>query len=163
MAEDDRYDAAEPCHATENGGCIVAELERLLSELRCAATDDLKRDALRYALHFVGNIHQPPHTVGTGRAATLRQWRSVLFGAGSSPDVIGRLLADRRRRHGSRSQYGPTAALRPYRSGSDYPSCTHPHADSVGAARLESSVNAAAAESTVVWIGLRFPYTSGGK
>jgi len=56
---------------------------------------DLKRDALRYAVPFVGDLHQPPHTVGTGRAATLRQWRSVPFGVGSSPDVIGRLLADR--------------------------------------------------------------------
>jgi hypothetical protein len=67
----------------------------LLTELRCAATDDLKCDALCYAVHFFRDIHQPPHTVGTGRTATLRQWRSVPFGAGNSPDGIGRLLADR--------------------------------------------------------------------
>jgi hypothetical protein len=30
-------------------------------------TDDFKRDALRYAVHFVGDIHQPQHTVGEGR------------------------------------------------------------------------------------------------
>jgi len=69
MAED-RYDAAEHCHATENDGCIVAELE-----------------------------------VADGAA----------------------------------------------------------HADSLGATRLESSMNAAGAEPTAVWNGLAFPYTSGGK
>jgi hypothetical protein len=46
---------------------VVAELNRLRRELRCAANDDLKRDALRYAVHFVGDIHQPLHTVGDAR------------------------------------------------------------------------------------------------
>ena len=64
---EDRYDAAKHCHASAKGDCIVAELERLKTELRCAPTDDLKRDALRYAVHFVGDIHQPLHTVGEGR------------------------------------------------------------------------------------------------
>jgi hypothetical protein len=64
---DDQYDAAKHCQASEKGDCIVAELERLKTELRCAATDDLKRDALRFAVHFVGDIHQPLHTVGEGR------------------------------------------------------------------------------------------------
>lgn len=64
---EDRYDAARHCHATEKGDCIVAELERLTVELRCAPTDSRKRDALRYAIHFVGDIHQPLHTVDEGR------------------------------------------------------------------------------------------------
>jgi len=64
---EDRYDAAKHCHATEKGDCIVAELERLKTELRCAPTDGAKRDALRYAVHFVGDIHQPLHTVDEGR------------------------------------------------------------------------------------------------
>ena len=64
---EDRYDAAKHCHASANGDCVVAELERLKTALRCGPTDDLKRDALRYAVHFVGDIHQPMHTVGEGR------------------------------------------------------------------------------------------------
>ena len=62
---EDRYDAAKHCHASEQGDCIVAGLERLKTELM--ATDHLKRDALRYAVRFVGDIHQPLHTVGEGR------------------------------------------------------------------------------------------------
>jgi hypothetical protein len=49
------------------GHSIVAELKRLKTELRCAPTDDRTLDALRYAVHFVGDIHQPLHTVGEGR------------------------------------------------------------------------------------------------
>jgi hypothetical protein len=64
---EDRYDPTKHCHTSAKGDCIVAELERLKTDLRCAATDDLKRDALRYAVHFVGDIHQPLHTVGEGR------------------------------------------------------------------------------------------------
>ncbi|WP_428667595.1 S1/P1 nuclease [Reyranella sp.] len=64
---EDRYDAAKHCSASERGDCIVAELEQLKTELRCAPTDDRKRDVLRHAVHFVGDIHLPLHTVGKGR------------------------------------------------------------------------------------------------
>jgi len=64
---EDRYDATKHCHASEKGDCVVAELERLKTELRCAPTDDRKRDALRYAVHLVGDIHQPLHTMAEGR------------------------------------------------------------------------------------------------
>lgn len=59
----DRYDEAAHCHPDPKGDCIVAELTRLRDELRCAPTDDLKREALQFAVHFVGDIHQPLHTV----------------------------------------------------------------------------------------------------
>ena len=59
----DRYDRAAHCHPDPKGDCVVAELMRLHEELRCASTDNLKREALRYAVHFVGDIHQPLHTV----------------------------------------------------------------------------------------------------
>jgi hypothetical protein len=64
---DDRYEADKHCHASAKGDCVVAELERLKIELRCAPTDDAKRDALRFAVHFVGDIHQPMHTMDEGR------------------------------------------------------------------------------------------------
>jgi hypothetical protein len=62
-----KYDPDRDCRPTEKGDCIVAALERLTKDLRCAPTDDQKRDALRYVVHFVGDIHQPLHTVGEAR------------------------------------------------------------------------------------------------
>jgi hypothetical protein len=60
----DRYDQATQCAAdVKKGDCIIAELTRLRSEVRCAPTDEQKRDALRFAVHFIGDIHQPLHTV----------------------------------------------------------------------------------------------------
>jgi len=44
------------------GDCIVAELERLRTELICGS-DEQKLEALMFAVHFVGDIHQPLHTV----------------------------------------------------------------------------------------------------
>jgi hypothetical protein len=60
---DTTYDAALHCAPTPKGDCVVAELERLRNELRCAPTGDGKRDALRFAVHFVADTHQPLHTV----------------------------------------------------------------------------------------------------
>ena len=57
------FDSATECTPMDAGDCVIAELDRLKSDLRCAANDDLKKDALRFAVHFVGDIHQPLHTV----------------------------------------------------------------------------------------------------
>jgi hypothetical protein len=62
-----KYDPDRDCRPTEKGDCIVAALERLKVEMRCAGSDDLKRDALRYVVHLVGDIHQPLHTVDEAR------------------------------------------------------------------------------------------------
>ena len=61
------YDADKHCHASAQGDCVVAELDRLKKALACAPTEDLKRDALRFAVHFVGDVHQPMHTVDEAR------------------------------------------------------------------------------------------------
>lgn len=45
-----------------SGDCVVAELERLRSELRHGSRQQ-RLEALMYAVHFVGDIHQPLHTV----------------------------------------------------------------------------------------------------
>ena len=59
------YDAARDCPGNpEHGDCVVRELERLRTDVRCLPTADGRRDALRYAVHFVGDLHQPLHTVG---------------------------------------------------------------------------------------------------
>lgn len=57
------YDADKHCHPSPKGDCIVAELDRLKKLLNCAPTAEGKRDALRFAVHFLGDIHQPLHTV----------------------------------------------------------------------------------------------------
>ncbi len=58
-----QYDPAAECKLTEQGDCIVAELDRLKTELRCAESNVEKIEALKFAVHFVGDIHQPMHTV----------------------------------------------------------------------------------------------------
>ena len=61
----DSYDPQRDCKAdTKKGDCVVAELDRLRDELRCAKDDAGKREALKFAVHFLGDIHQPLHTVG---------------------------------------------------------------------------------------------------
>ena len=44
------------------GDCIVLELDRLKKDLRCAPEKD-KIEALKFTVHFIGDIHQPLHTV----------------------------------------------------------------------------------------------------
>jgi hypothetical protein len=61
--EDSSYDPARHCAPSSKGDCVVAELERLRSELRCAPGDAAKNEALRFAVHFIADVHQPLHTV----------------------------------------------------------------------------------------------------
>jgi S1/P1 Nuclease len=57
------YKPARDCKPnTEKGDCIIAELERLENDLRCT-TGEAQTEALKFAVHFVGDIHQPLHTV----------------------------------------------------------------------------------------------------
>ncbi|HEY4374928.1 MAG TPA: S1/P1 nuclease [Burkholderiales bacterium] len=63
----DTYDAVRDCAPNPRGDCAVAELERLKTELHCANTEDARRDALRFAVHFVGDIHQPLHALADAR------------------------------------------------------------------------------------------------
>lgn len=59
------------CAPGPKGDCVVAELDRLRNDLRCAADEDRKRDALRFAVHFVGDAHQPFHTVKDAAGGNL--------------------------------------------------------------------------------------------
>jgi hypothetical protein len=65
--DSDRYDSATECKLTEQGDCIIAELERLKNDLRCAESQAEKIEALKFAVHFVGDVHQPLHTVAEQR------------------------------------------------------------------------------------------------
>ncbi|SHK37040.1 S1/P1 Nuclease [Bradyrhizobium lablabi] len=61
----DNYDEAVDCHPADEatrGDRIVNELKRLRNELRCAPGDK-QVEALKFAVHFVGDIHQPLHVI----------------------------------------------------------------------------------------------------
>src|SRR5581483_11849536 len=58
----DAYDPARDCAPGPKGDCVIAELDRLSDQLQCG-TDAEKLDALKFAVHFVGDVHQPLHTV----------------------------------------------------------------------------------------------------
>jgi S1/P1 Nuclease len=60
---DSRYDPVSECKQSDQGDCIIAELDRLKRELRCATSLRRKQEALKFAVHFVGDLHQPLHTV----------------------------------------------------------------------------------------------------
>jgi hypothetical protein len=59
------YDEKRDCIPNETyGDCIVAELDRLKNDLHCTTgKDEGQERALKFAVHFVGDIHQPLHTV----------------------------------------------------------------------------------------------------
>lgn len=63
---DDAYDPATECKPDPKGDCAIAALTRLKQQLRCGDAAG-KRDALRFAVHLVGDIHQPLHTVAEQR------------------------------------------------------------------------------------------------
>ena len=57
------YDAARDCKPdARNGDCIIAALGRVQQQLRCG-TGEAQIEALKFAVHLVGDIHQPLHTV----------------------------------------------------------------------------------------------------
>ena len=59
------YEPQRDCEPyPKKGDCVIAELDRLRNDLRCAKDDAAKLEALKFAVHFVGDIHQPLHTVG---------------------------------------------------------------------------------------------------
>ena len=64
---DKNFDPERDCKPDPaNGDCVVAELERLRTELRHGSRQQ-RQEALMFAVHFVGDIHQPLHTVAEKR------------------------------------------------------------------------------------------------
>jgi hypothetical protein len=61
--QSEKYSEARDCKPNaQKGDCIVKELVRLKNDLRCT-TGDAQAEALKFAVHFLGDIHQPLHTV----------------------------------------------------------------------------------------------------
>jgi nuclease S1 len=58
------YDAARDCKPSDRGDCVIAAIDRLrrtLADTTASASD--RRDALKFIVHFVGDLHQPLHTI----------------------------------------------------------------------------------------------------
>jgi hypothetical protein len=55
-------DMTRDCPAPK--GCVVSQLEKLKNDLRCP--DPAKLEALKFAVHLIGDVHQPFHTVDEG-------------------------------------------------------------------------------------------------
>src|SRR5262249_20243542 len=49
---------------------IIAELDALRNDVRCASGSD-QVEALKFAVHFVGDLHQPLHTVNEAKGGNL--------------------------------------------------------------------------------------------
>jgi nuclease S1 len=59
------YEAGRDCALSTQGDCVIQELARSLHDLTDPASSPAqRRDALKFVVHFVGDIHQPLHTVG---------------------------------------------------------------------------------------------------
>jgi hypothetical protein len=58
------YDAGRDCKQTDKGDCVIAAIQRSVAVLRDRNADSKARvEALKFIVHFVGDIHQPLHTV----------------------------------------------------------------------------------------------------
>lgn len=66
-----RYDPARHCAPRPEGDCVIAELERLKRSLACGRDPAVRREALKFAVHFVGDLHQPLHTIDDEKGGNL--------------------------------------------------------------------------------------------
>jgi len=60
------YDGARDCGATAKGDCIVQALARVRRALRRGGEGE-RREALRWAVHLVADLHQPMHAIGEAK------------------------------------------------------------------------------------------------
>ena len=81
------YNAARDCKPNkESGDCIIAELMRAQKDLRCA-TGEAQTEALKFAVHFIGDIHQPLHTVKEMQGGNQIQVDVFMRGLATSPTL----------------------------------------------------------------------------
>src|SRR5262245_20991571 len=81
------YDAARDCKMVpEKGDCVVAAVARLRRELAARGTPPMaRREALKFLVHFIGDLHQPLHTLleehgGNGRKVKFFKQPNSAFG-----------------------------------------------------------------------------------
>jgi len=86
----DRYDPAAVCAPSPKGDCIVAALARNRAALACPGSEVERRLALRFAVHFVGDLHQPLHTVDEARGGNDVKVTVDISRAGKCPKCTPR-------------------------------------------------------------------------
>jgi S1/P1 Nuclease len=65
------YDPARDCQVTDHGDCVIAEIGRAEKMLGDASLRKLERaEALKFLVHFVGDMHQPLHCIERKDPAT---------------------------------------------------------------------------------------------
>lgn len=74
------YVAARDCR---NGACVVSAIEREVRILGSRAPDDQRLMALKYVIHFVGDVHQPLHA-GHGADKGGNTYQLQAFGRGTN-------------------------------------------------------------------------------
>ncbi len=110
-----RYTAARHCRATAKGDCVIAEIGRARAALvESGGSNARKAEALKFLIHFVGDLHQPLHVIdnhdrggndvrvaalrrGNGAATNLHAvWDTGLINLSRETDVVRaeRLLID---------------------------------------------------------------------
>jgi hypothetical protein len=57
------YDAERDCAPTRKGDCILGAIARERRKLACSRDPLVRRDALRFIVHFIADLHQPFHTI----------------------------------------------------------------------------------------------------
>jgi S1/P1 Nuclease len=58
------YDPTVDCKPDpDKGDCVVAEVDRARKDMNCATDPVARAEALKFLVHFVGDLHQPFHTV----------------------------------------------------------------------------------------------------
>jgi hypothetical protein len=58
----DTYDAAQVCHEA----CVVDAINKFAEQLKTSTDPKARADALRFLIHFVGDVHQPLHDETNG-------------------------------------------------------------------------------------------------
>ena len=73
------YDASRDC---PDGKCVVGAIERQVKVLASAAPDENRLLALKYIIHFVGDVHQPLHAgYGDDRGGNTYQLQAFMRGS----------------------------------------------------------------------------------
>jgi hypothetical protein len=61
--EETAYDPDRDCAPTRKGDCILGAIARERRKLACSRDPLVRRDALRFLVHFIADLHQPFHTI----------------------------------------------------------------------------------------------------
>jgi hypothetical protein len=63
LSQDMRYQAGRDC---QRDNCVVAQIQRQEAVLRSNAPRGAKAEALKFLIHFIGDVHQPLHAADNG-------------------------------------------------------------------------------------------------